>query len=152
MIRGRLVWMASVTIREHLRYGTFQSPSSSQYINYPLILEKKYLCHHADCTSLRDCLAVCMCIVSSVIILAQQWIAPISVTLLKRHWNRFPLQGYKAQSEMVMEHMERLITECESRRESLVCEGVHLSLNFVVSLIVETMCIVHSLFMVEPAA
>lgn len=43
-------------------------------------------------------------------------------------------QGYKAQSEMVMESLDRLITSCAARHESLVCEGVHLSLNFVVQL------------------
>jgi len=44
------------------------------------------------------------------------------------------LQGYKAQSEMVMESLDRLISSCAARHESLVCEGVHLSLNFVVQL------------------
>lgn len=44
------------------------------------------------------------------------------------------VKGYKAQSEMVMEHLDRLITSFESRRESLLVEGVHLSLNFVVRL------------------
>lgn len=43
-------------------------------------------------------------------------------------------QGYKAQSEMVMESLDRLISSCAARHESLVCEGVHLSLNFVVQL------------------
>lgn len=44
------------------------------------------------------------------------------------------VKGYKAQSEMVMESLDRLITSCAARHESLVCEGVHLSLNFVVQL------------------
>ena len=44
------------------------------------------------------------------------------------------VQGYKAQSEMVMESLDRLISSCAARHESLVCEGVHLSLNFVVQL------------------
>eukprot|EP00898_Chlorokybus_atmophyticus_P000243 jgi/Chlat1/1219/Chrsp115S01680 len=44
------------------------------------------------------------------------------------------VKGYKAQSEMVMDSLERLIGACEKRRESLVIEGVHLSLNFVVNL------------------
>lgn len=44
------------------------------------------------------------------------------------------VKGYKAQSEMVMESLDRLISSCAARRESLVCEGVHLSLNFVVEL------------------
>ncbi|GAB4816083.1 hypothetical protein N2152v2_003129 [Parachlorella kessleri] len=47
---------------------------------------------------------------------------------------RAAVKGYKAQSEMVMDHLDRLITSCEARRESLLVEGVHLSLNFVVKL------------------
>lgn len=43
-------------------------------------------------------------------------------------------QGYKAQSEMVLESLDRLIGAYEARRESLVVEGVHLSLNSVVRL------------------
>ena len=35
---------------------------------------------------------------------------------------------------MVIESLERLIRNCAARHESLVCEGVHLSLNFVVQL------------------
>ncbi|KAK9831401.1 hypothetical protein WJX81_001251 [Elliptochloris bilobata] len=42
--------------------------------------------------------------------------------------------GYKAQSGRVVETLERLVGGCEARRESLVVEGVHLSLNFVVRL------------------
>ena len=33
-----------------------------------------------------------------------------------------------------MESLDRLISSCEARHESLVCEGVHLSLGFVVQL------------------
>lgn len=44
------------------------------------------------------------------------------------------IEGYKAQSEMVIDSLDRLITTWEKRRESVVVEGVHLSLNFVVSL------------------
>ena len=44
------------------------------------------------------------------------------------------LQGYKAQSEMVLESLDKLIGACEGRRESLVVEGVHLSLNAVIRL------------------
>ena len=44
------------------------------------------------------------------------------------------LEGYKAQSEMVMDSLDRLITAWEERKESVVVEGVHLSLNFMVSL------------------
>ncbi|KAH0922447.1 hypothetical protein HID58_022465 [Brassica napus] len=41
------------------------------------------------------------------------------------------IEGYKAQSEMVIDSLDRLITTWEKRRESVVVEGVHLSLNFV---------------------
>lgn len=43
------------------------------------------------------------------------------------------VQGFKAQSEMVMDSLDRLITAWEAKKESVVVEGVHLSLNFVVS-------------------
>jgi 2-phosphoglycerate kinase len=43
------------------------------------------------------------------------------------------IQGFKAQSEMVMDSLDRLITAWEAKKESVVVEGVHLSLNFVVS-------------------
>lgn len=43
------------------------------------------------------------------------------------------VEGYKAQSEMVIDSLDRLITSWEERKESVVVEGVHLSLNFVVS-------------------
>lgn len=42
------------------------------------------------------------------------------------------IEGYKAQSEMVIDGLDRLITGWEERKESVVVEGVHLSLNFVV--------------------
>jgi 2-phosphoglycerate kinase len=42
------------------------------------------------------------------------------------------IEGYKAQSEMVIDSLDRLITAWEDRKESVVVEGVHLSLNFVV--------------------
>lgn len=42
------------------------------------------------------------------------------------------VEGYKAQSEMVIDSLDRLITSWEERKESVVVEGVHLSLNFVV--------------------
>lgn len=35
---------------------------------------------------------------------------------------------------MVIDSLERLIRNCAARHESLVCEGVHLSLNFVMQL------------------
>ncbi|XP_068659659.1 P-loop NTPase domain-containing protein LPA1 homolog 2-like [Aristolochia californica] len=44
------------------------------------------------------------------------------------------IEGYKAQSEMVIDSLDRLITDWESRKESVVVEGVHLSLNFVMGL------------------
>lgn len=43
------------------------------------------------------------------------------------------IDGFKAQSEMVIDSLDRLITAWEERKESVVVEGVHLSLNFVVS-------------------
>lgn len=47
---------------------------------------------------------------------------------------KLTVKGFKAQSESVLEHLENVISEAESRNESLICEGVHLSLNFVVRL------------------
>ncbi|PKU66710.1 P-loop NTPase domain-containing protein LPA1 [Dendrobium catenatum] len=44
------------------------------------------------------------------------------------------IKGFKAQSEMVIDSLDRLITAWENRRESVVVEGVHLSLNFVMGL------------------
>ncbi|ONK63776.1 uncharacterized protein A4U43_C07F18810 [Asparagus officinalis] len=44
------------------------------------------------------------------------------------------IEGFKAQSEMVIDSLDRLITAWEDRKESVVVEGVHLSLNFVVGL------------------
>ncbi|KAK4367203.1 hypothetical protein RND71_015083 [Anisodus tanguticus] len=41
------------------------------------------------------------------------------------------IEGYKAQSEMVIDSLDRFITAWEKRKESVVVEGVHLSLNFV---------------------
>ncbi|XBH80942.1 hypothetical protein VPH35_106592 [Triticum aestivum] len=41
------------------------------------------------------------------------------------------IEGYKAQSEMVVDSLDRLITAWEDRKESAVVEGVHLSLSFV---------------------
>ncbi|CAH2072112.1 unnamed protein product [Thlaspi arvense] len=41
------------------------------------------------------------------------------------------VEGFKAQSEMVIDNLDRLITAWEERKESVVVEGVHLSLNFV---------------------
>ncbi|RDX67988.1 P-loop NTPase domain-containing protein LPA1-like 1, partial [Mucuna pruriens] len=44
------------------------------------------------------------------------------------------VEGFKAQSEMVIDSLDRLITVWEERKESVVVEGVHLSLNFVMGL------------------
>ncbi|XP_048233676.1 P-loop NTPase domain-containing protein LPA1 homolog 1 isoform X2 [Ricinus communis] len=44
------------------------------------------------------------------------------------------VEGFKAQSEMVIDSLHRLITAWEERKESVVVEGVHLSLNFVMGL------------------
>ncbi|XP_040994887.1 P-loop NTPase domain-containing protein LPA1 homolog 1-like [Juglans microcarpa x Juglans regia] len=44
------------------------------------------------------------------------------------------IEGFKAQSEMVIDSLDRLITGWEERKESVVVEGVHLSLNFVMGL------------------
>jgi len=58
---------------------------------------------------------------------APPYIPTLTLTALSR-------QGYKAQSGRVVETLERLVAACEARRESLVVEGVHLTLNFVVRL------------------
>ncbi|XP_020599611.1 P-loop NTPase domain-containing protein LPA1-like isoform X1 [Phalaenopsis equestris] len=52
-------------------------------------------------------------------------------TISKR---QMAIKGFKAQSEMVIDSLDRLITAWENRRESVVVEGVHLSLNFVMGL------------------
>ncbi|KAL2328576.1 hypothetical protein Fmac_022003 [Flemingia macrophylla] len=44
------------------------------------------------------------------------------------------VEGFKAQSEMVIDSLDRLITAWEERKQSVVVEGVHLSLNFVMGL------------------
>ena len=41
------------------------------------------------------------------------------------------IQGYKAQSARVLEHVDRLLAGCEARRQSVVLEGAHLSLRCV---------------------
>lgn len=55
------------------------------------------------------------------------------------------VEGFKAQSEMVMDSLDRLITAWEAKRESVVVEGVHLSLNFVVGSSKSILCFVFSL-------
>ncbi|PKU66862.1 2-phosphoglycerate kinase [Dendrobium catenatum] len=44
------------------------------------------------------------------------------------------VEGFKAQSEMVIDSLDRLITAWENRKQSVIVEGVHLSLNFVMGL------------------
>ncbi|KAI7997912.1 hypothetical protein LOK49_LG10G01667 [Camellia lanceoleosa] len=44
------------------------------------------------------------------------------------------IEGFKAQSKMVISSLDRLIAAWEERKESVVVEGVHLSLNFVMEL------------------
>ncbi|EOA23565.1 hypothetical protein CARUB_v10016758mg [Capsella rubella] len=56
-----------------------------------------------------------------------------STTELLSH-KKMAVEGYKAQSEMVIDSLDRLITTWEKRKESIVVEGVHLSLNFVMGL------------------
>ena len=45
------------------------------------------------------------------------------------------MKGYKAQSELVLSQLEPLLAEFEERGESVIVEGVHLSLNLVVPLL-----------------
>ncbi|KAE8037797.1 hypothetical protein FH972_010356 [Carpinus fangiana] len=56
-----------------------------------------------------------------------------STTELISH-KQMAIEGFKAQSEMVIDSLDRLITAWEERKESVVVEGVHLSLNFVMGL------------------
>ncbi|GAB2233660.1 hypothetical protein Droror1_Dr00002888 [Drosera rotundifolia] len=44
------------------------------------------------------------------------------------------IEGFRAQSEMVIDSLDRLITAWEERKQSVIVEGVHLSLNFVMGL------------------
>ncbi|KAG0491689.1 hypothetical protein HPP92_004730 [Vanilla planifolia] len=44
------------------------------------------------------------------------------------------IEGFKAQSEMVIDGLDRLITAWEDQKQSVIVEGVHLSLNFVMGL------------------
>lgn len=46
------------------------------------------------------------------------------------------IEGFKAQSEMVIDSLDRLITNWEDQNQSAIIEGVHLNLNFVVGTIV----------------
>lgn len=51
------------------------------------------------------------------------------------------IQGYKAQCDPVVERVERLVARCEARNESLVLEGVHLSINAVVRIMDKHPCV-----------
>ncbi|PKU77623.1 P-loop NTPase domain-containing protein LPA1-like [Dendrobium catenatum] len=44
------------------------------------------------------------------------------------------IEGFKAQSEMVIDSLDRLITNWEDQNQSAIVEGVHLNLNFVMGL------------------
>jgi 2-phosphoglycerate kinase len=44
------------------------------------------------------------------------------------------VRGYKAQCELLFEQLRRLVERCEATCASLICEGVHLSISFVVKL------------------
>lgn len=44
------------------------------------------------------------------------------------------MRGYKAQCELVYEYLSRLVASCEASCSSLICEGVHLSISFVMKL------------------
>lgn len=54
------------------------------------------------------------------------------IELLSR--KQMAIEGYKAQSEMVIDSLDQLVTAWEERKESAVVEGAHLSLNFVMGL------------------
>lgn len=51
-------------------------------------------------------------------------------------------QGYKAQCEPVVERVGRLIAACEARRESMLIEGVHLSINSIMRIMARHPCVV----------
>ena len=53
------------------------------------------------------------------------------------------IEGFKAQSEMVIDSLDRLITSWEEQKQSVIVEGVHLSLNFVVRTSQETRWILY---------
>ncbi|XP_068640578.1 P-loop NTPase domain-containing protein LPA1 homolog 2-like [Aristolochia californica] len=57
-----------------------------------------------------------------------------SITEIKIGPKQMAIEGFKAQSEMVIDSLDWLITAWEERKESVVVEGVHLSLNFVMGL------------------
>ncbi|KAI9077849.1 hypothetical protein K1719_040195 [Acacia pycnantha] len=61
-----------------------------------------------------------------------QDVGPTNTELLNP--KQMAIEGFKAQSEMVIDSLDRLITAWEERKESVVVEGVHLSLNFAMGL------------------
>ncbi|XP_078427583.1 P-loop NTPase domain-containing protein LPA1 homolog 2-like isoform X2 [Wolffia australiana] len=60
--------------------------------------------------------------------------SPTSAALGLLSKKQMAVEGFKAQSEMVIDSLDRLITAWEEKKESVVVEGVHLSLNFVMGL------------------
>lgn len=46
----------------------------------------------------------------------------------------WPVQGYRAQSSMILDSLEALLASCASRGESLVIEGVLLSTDNILAL------------------
>ncbi|KAK4747374.1 hypothetical protein SAY87_026411 [Trapa incisa] len=58
----------------------------------------------------------------------------ISASTVMINPKQMAIEGFKAQSEMVIDSLDRLITAWEERKESVIVEGVHLSLNFVMGL------------------
>ncbi len=44
------------------------------------------------------------------------------------------MRGYKAQCELLYHLLSKLLDCCEASCSSLICEGVHLSISFVVKL------------------
>jgi 2-phosphoglycerate kinase len=44
------------------------------------------------------------------------------------------IEGYKRQCRVVVEHLDKIITNCENRNEPMVVEGVHLITDYVIEL------------------
>lgn len=44
------------------------------------------------------------------------------------------IAGYKAQCALMIGYLDRLVGQCCSAHESVLCEGVHLNVNLVVKL------------------
>jgi 2-phosphoglycerate kinase len=45
------------------------------------------------------------------------------------------IEGYKRQCRVVVEHLDKIITNCENRNEPMVVEGVHLITDYVIELL-----------------